>query len=155
MPSAVRLRDDCSAATLRAPAKRSQDANQSRRLPSLAAARDAAGQRLRRQLTESPFASPHPPRAAPRSDIGIEARPAEAPIGATADRASIPNLRPPPETRDTPLFPFLRRRSYISPITRIARIVVPGAPHPVTQRGNRREAVFLGPQDWLLAISSG
>lgn len=35
-------------------------------------------------------------------------------------------------------------------MTRIARIVVPGAPHHVTQRGNRREAVFLGPQDYAL-----
>jgi transposase len=40
MPSAVRVRDDFSAATLRALAKRSKDANQSRRLLSLAAVRD-------------------------------------------------------------------------------------------------------------------
>jgi len=33
-------------------------------------------------------------------------------------------------------------------MTRIARIVVPGAPHHVTQRGNRRETVFLGPDDY-------
>jgi putative transposase len=35
-------------------------------------------------------------------------------------------------------------------MTRIARIVVPGVPHHVTQRGNRCEAVFLGPQDYAL-----
>ena len=31
---------------------------------------------------------------------------------------------------------------------RIARIVVPGAPHHVTQRGNRRERVFFSPDDY-------
>jgi transposase len=40
MPSAARRRDDFSAATLRALAKRSKDADQSRRLLSLAAAQD-------------------------------------------------------------------------------------------------------------------
>jgi transposase len=40
MPSALRLRDDYSAAALRALAKRSKDANQSRRMLSLAAVRD-------------------------------------------------------------------------------------------------------------------
>jgi putative transposase len=40
MPSAVRLREDYSAAALRALARRSKDANQSRRLLSLAAVRD-------------------------------------------------------------------------------------------------------------------
>ncbi len=35
-------------------------------------------------------------------------------------------------------------------MTRIARNVVPGAPHHVTQRGNRREAVFLGTEDYAL-----
>ena len=40
-------------------------------------------------------------------------------------------------------------------MTRIARITVPGLPHHVTQRGNRREAIFLQPgdedlyRDWL------
>ena len=40
-------------------------------------------------------------------------------------------------------------------MTRIARIVVPHAPHHVTQRGNRRERVFLESRghelyrDWL------
>lgn len=28
-------------------------------------------------------------------------------------------------------------------MTRLARIVVPGLPHHVTQRGNRREAIFF------------
>src|ERR1700758_3630204 len=40
MPSAVRLREDYSAEALRALARRSKDANQSRRLLSLAAVRD-------------------------------------------------------------------------------------------------------------------
>ena len=31
---------------------------------------------------------------------------------------------------------------------RLARIVVPGFPHHVTQRGNRRERVFFGPEDF-------
>ncbi|EFG2885705.1 transposase [Escherichia coli] len=31
---------------------------------------------------------------------------------------------------------------------RIARIVVPGIPHHVTQRGNRRERVFFSPDDY-------
>jgi putative transposase len=33
-------------------------------------------------------------------------------------------------------------------LPRLARIVVPGAPHHVTQRGNRREQVFFGPGDY-------
>ena len=40
MPAAVRMRDDYSAEALRSLAKRSKDANQSRRLLSLAAVRD-------------------------------------------------------------------------------------------------------------------
>ena len=40
MPSAARLREDYSAETLRALARRSKDVNQSRELLSLAAARD-------------------------------------------------------------------------------------------------------------------
>ena len=40
MPSAIRLREDYSAAELRRLAKRSKDVNQSRRLLSLAAARE-------------------------------------------------------------------------------------------------------------------
>lgn len=33
---------------------------------------------------------------------------------------------------------------------RIARIVVPGCPHHVTQRGNRRQKTFFGPEDFQL-----
>lgn len=33
-------------------------------------------------------------------------------------------------------------------MARIARIVIPGIPHHVTQRGNRREPVFFGPGDY-------
>lgn len=33
---------------------------------------------------------------------------------------------------------------------RIARVVVPGVPHPVTQRGNRRERVFFEDEDYRL-----
>jgi putative transposase len=33
-------------------------------------------------------------------------------------------------------------------LPRLARIVVPGIPHHVTQRGNRRERVFFGPGDY-------
>lgn len=28
-------------------------------------------------------------------------------------------------------------------VTRLARVIVPGLPHHVTQRGNRREAIFF------------
>ena len=35
-------------------------------------------------------------------------------------------------------------------MTRIARIVVPGLPHHVTQRGNRREPIFLREDDYAL-----
>jgi len=35
-------------------------------------------------------------------------------------------------------------------VARIARVVVPGLPHHVTQRGNRREPVFFGPEDYRL-----
>src|SRR5271165_2585022 len=35
-------------------------------------------------------------------------------------------------------------------MTRIARIVVPGLPHHVTQRGNRRERVFFDEGDYAL-----
>jgi len=35
-------------------------------------------------------------------------------------------------------------------MARMARVVVPGLPHHVTQRGNRREPVFLGPEDYRL-----
>lgn len=33
-------------------------------------------------------------------------------------------------------------------MARLARIVIPGIPHHVTQRGNRREQVFFGPDDY-------
>jgi hypothetical protein len=36
------------------------------------------------------------------------------------------------------------------PMTRIARIVVPGLPHHVTQRGNRREKIFFEESDYQL-----
>ncbi len=35
---------------------------------------------------------------------------------------------------------------------RTARIVVPGVPHHVTQRGNRRQQVFVGPDDFACYI---
>ena len=35
-------------------------------------------------------------------------------------------------------------------MTRIARIIVPEIPHHVTQRGNRRERIFLGGEDYAL-----
>jgi putative transposase len=35
-------------------------------------------------------------------------------------------------------------------MARIARIVVPGLPHHVTQRGNRRETIFFEPSDYEL-----
>ena len=33
-------------------------------------------------------------------------------------------------------------------MSRLARIVVPGAPHHVTQRGNRRQPVFFEDDDY-------
>src|SRR6202042_1071674 len=50
MPSAVRLREDYSAEALRALARRSKDANQSRRLLSLAAVRDGMDRRSAAKL---------------------------------------------------------------------------------------------------------
>jgi putative transposase len=35
-------------------------------------------------------------------------------------------------------------------MARISRIVVPGFPHHVTQRGNRRQPVFFEPADFAL-----
>jgi putative transposase len=32
----------------------------------------------------------------------------------------------------------------------MARVVVPGLPHHITQRGNRREPVFFGDEDYRL-----
>ena len=37
---------------------------------------------------------------------------------------------------------------------RIARVVVPGIPHHVTQRGNRRQTTFFN-QDELQAVLAG
>ena len=33
-------------------------------------------------------------------------------------------------------------------MARLARIVIPGLPHHVTQRGNRRDTVFFGDEDY-------
>lgn len=33
-------------------------------------------------------------------------------------------------------------------MARLARVVVPGLPHHVTQRGNRRQEVFFSPEDY-------
>jgi putative transposase len=33
-------------------------------------------------------------------------------------------------------------------MARLARVVVPGIPHHVTQRGNRRQATFFGDDDY-------
>jgi len=35
-------------------------------------------------------------------------------------------------------------------VARMARVVVPGLPHHITQRGNRREPVFFGDEDYRL-----
>ena len=35
-------------------------------------------------------------------------------------------------------------------MVRITRVVVPGLPHHITQRGNRREPVFFGAEDYGL-----
>jgi putative transposase len=35
-------------------------------------------------------------------------------------------------------------------MTRITRIVAPGVPHHVTQRGNRAEAIVFEPEDYRL-----
>jgi putative transposase len=35
-------------------------------------------------------------------------------------------------------------------MARIGRIVIPGFPHHVTQRGNRRQKVFFEPSDYAL-----
>lgn len=36
------------------------------------------------------------------------------------------------------------------PMSRIARITVPGVPRHVTQRGNRRQPIFVEPDDYAL-----
>jgi hypothetical protein len=35
-------------------------------------------------------------------------------------------------------------------MARLARIVVPGHPHHVTQRGNRRQPIFFEPSDYAI-----
>jgi len=35
-------------------------------------------------------------------------------------------------------------------MARLPRIVIPGLPHHITQRGNRRERTFFGDEDYLL-----
>ncbi|HRJ18123.1 MAG TPA: hypothetical protein PLF84_03735 [Bryobacteraceae bacterium] len=37
-------------------------------------------------------------------------------------------------------------------MARIARLVIPGIPHHVTQRGNNRKQVFFSNQDFLLYL---
>ncbi len=51
---------------------------------------------------------------------------------------------------DTTAFTHFFRPASLSAMTRIARIVIPGVPHHVTQRGNRRERVFFSDQDYAL-----
>ena len=38
-------------------------------------------------------------------------------------------------------------------MSRLARIVVPGAPHHVTQRGNRRQPVFFEDGDYGITVT--
>ena len=40
-------------------------------------------------------------------------------------------------------------------MTRLARIVIPGLPHHVTQRGNRREQVFFSDADYRFYLNYG
>ena len=40
-------------------------------------------------------------------------------------------------------------------MARLASIVIPGIPHHVTQRGNRREQVFFGPADYQAFLDAG
>lgn len=42
---------------------------------------------------------------------------------------------------------------YITGMARLARIVVPGVPHHVVQRGNRRQTVFFGDEDYAAYLS--
>jgi putative transposase len=51
---------------------------------------------------------------------------------------------------DTHVFTKLRHRDKRRCMSRIARIVVPGLPHHVTQRGNRGERVFFDDGDYAL-----
>jgi REP element-mobilizing transposase RayT len=38
-------------------------------------------------------------------------------------------------------------------MARIARVVAPGLPHHITQRGNRRQATFFGAEDYHAYIA--
>ena len=40
-------------------------------------------------------------------------------------------------------YPWFRHSCSFSPTARLARTVIAGLPHHVTQRGNRREAIFF------------
>ena len=40
-------------------------------------------------------------------------------------------------------------------MARLARVVIPGLPHHVTQRGNHREAVFFGDDDYRAYLDLG
>jgi hypothetical protein len=37
---------------------------------------------------------------------------------------------------------------WIPGTARLARLVIPGLPHPIAQRGNRRQRVFFGDEDY-------
>ena len=37
-------------------------------------------------------------------------------------------------------------------MARLARVVVPGLPHHITQRGNRRQQTFFRPEDYALYL---
>ena len=37
-------------------------------------------------------------------------------------------------------------------MARIARVVVPGMPHHITQRGNRRQRTFFGDDDYRVYL---
>jgi putative transposase len=45
------------------------------------------------------------------------------------------------------IFPSPRGRRWVKVMARQARMIIPGVPHHVTQRGNRRERIFLEPGD--------
>jgi len=51
-----------------------------------------------------------------------------------------------PDGRDS-LLSIPQKLKYHSPMPRVARIVVPGVPHHVTQRGNDGQDVFFVDQD--------
>jgi hypothetical protein len=53
----------------------------------------------------------------------------------------------------TPSRAILSPLTQTSPMARIARFVVPGLPHHVTQRGNRRERVFFGDDDYSARLT--